>query len=68
MTKKQAKYRRGQSTSKVMLGDFWLLYDKTGTYTGNTLWPTKRMAEAERKFDGDIDGVWRIRKVRVYFT
>ena len=71
-TKKVSKCRKGQSGSKARLGDFWLLYDKTDTYTGSTLWPTKRLAEAERKFDGDIgrlprDGAWRIRKVRVHF-
>lgn len=71
-TKKAAKRRRGQSASKAMLGDFWLLYDKTDTYTGSSLWSTKRLAEAEMKFDSDIgwfprDGAWRIRKVRVYF-
>ena len=71
--KKQPKRRKGQSASKAMLGDFWLLYDKTDTYTGSTLWPTKRMAGAERKFEGDIgrlprDGAWRVRKVRVQFT
>ena len=71
--KKTTKRRKGQSASKARLGDFWLLYDATDTYTGSTLWPTKRLAEAERKFEGDIgrmprDGAWRIRKVRVQFT
>lgn len=60
--KKVTKRRKSQSASK--LGDFWLFYDKTDTYTGSTLWPTKRLAEDERKFEND-SGVLVEHRVRV---
>lgn len=51
----------------------WMFYDATDTYTGFTLWPTKRMAQAEKDYDDEIgrtprDGKWRIRKVYVRFA
>lgn len=50
----------------------WMLYDETETYTGWTLWPTQRLAKAEKKHQASIgnepvDGVWKIKKVRVQF-
>ena len=73
--KKATKRRKGQSASKARLGGFtsWMLYDAADTYTGSSLWETKRVAEAERKFEDDIgsmprDGKWRIRKVHVRFA
>lgn len=51
----------------------WLLYDATETYTGFTLWPTKKHAQDEKDYEENTgklpgDGVWRIRKVHVQFV
>ena len=51
----------------------WMLYDATDTYTGQTLWNTRRMAQAEKEFQDaqnnlPHDGDWRIRKVHIMYA
>lgn len=68
--KRKPRSNRVASDDGLGNGKFWMLYDETGTYTGHTLWPSRRIAKREKEFLDNqsnlpLDGKWRIRKVRV---